>query len=138
MKKLIMLLIVCTLFIACSLKEDNPLHNKKAPSVIISDNWSVTQRSGVLVVSWNPLDMMDCDGYYIYRSLSHSGQYVRLIDNPTNVNGPGIPNSAVEELEFEDHDVISGIYYYYKISGYRIYSEGVLEGSISEPKSGRM
>ncbi len=138
MKMFIFILILGLLITSCALKEDNPLHHKKAPSLINSGNWSVTQRSGVLLVSWNPLDIEGCDGYYIYRSLSHSGQYIRLVDNPENESGPGIPNSPVEELEFEDHDIISGIYYYYKISGYKKYNEGVLEGQISEPKSGKM
>jgi hypothetical protein len=130
----IIIILISAILTSCALKEDNPLHHKKAPSVMNSDDWSVTQRSGVLVISWTPFDMDVCDGYYIYRSLSQNGQYISLIED-------GIPNNYIDEgeqMEYEDHEVLSGVFYYYKISGYKIYDDLKLEGKISAPIYGRI
>ncbi|MBN2829183.1 MAG: hypothetical protein JXR56_02555 [Candidatus Cloacimonetes bacterium] len=129
----IIIILISVILTSCALTEDNPLHHKKAPSVMNNDDWSVTQRSGVLVVAWTPFELVDCDGYYIYRGLSQNGQYVRILELDTTGLEPGI-----DELEYEDHDILAGVYYYYKISGYKEYDSLKLEGKISAPISGRV
>lgn len=129
-------IILCSIIItSCALSEDNPLHNKKAPSVINNDDWSATNESGAILIEWTPFDISDCDGYYIYRSLSQNGQYVNLveIDNNYDLDAEGKPN----DIPFRDFDILTGNYYYYKISGYKEYGEYKLEGKISEPKGVR-
>ncbi|MDP8232814.1 MAG: hypothetical protein P9L91_09135, partial [Candidatus Zophobacter franzmannii] len=69
-------IILCSIIItSCALSEDNPLHNKKAPSVINNDDWSATNTGGVLSIKWTPFSEIECDGYYLYRGLSQNGQY---------------------------------------------------------------
>jgi hypothetical protein len=68
---------------------------------------STITADGYVIVLWNPVYQADVAGYGVYRSNIANGPYQRIGD------------VEVDEItEFEDHEVVNGITYYYAVDAY--------------------
>jgi hypothetical protein len=72
----------------------------KAPSGLVVFNPTIDS----LTLSWDLNTELDVVGYFIYRSLSMSGQFKKINPNPIN------------DYEYIDYDLIENTIYYYKIT----------------------
>lgn len=130
---LILFLIIILLTVtSCGLRRSNPLDPLGNPDVIIPDpvvgitvNTSATnQVPRTVTLRWTANSPSNTSGYYIYRALGYFASYA-LIDS-IGVNSY-IHSSA------NDPSVMPGDYYY-RISAYKGYPGGNLEGRKSEPQ----
>ncbi|MFO7895927.1 MAG: hypothetical protein R6U84_03240 [Candidatus Cloacimonadales bacterium] len=123
MKK-IFILILPLILLACSLAKDNPLdpgsENGVEPPIRVSGiDVSKISSSGPIRLTWN--QSPTADGYYIYRSQSYYGEYIlhKTIE-------------AGETTLYDDFTYVSGNFYYYIMSAYRLVGDQKLEGYRSE------
>lgn len=139
LKRVFILVLLLFLFICgCDLKRNNPVdpENTGVPSPPIVgfaeptfSNFS-SEGINIIKVNWIALTAKTSDGYYIYRSRSYNGTYVRIAD---------IDN--VEQTSYEDLDNINEGQYFYKISAYVYVDESHdsdmrLEGPINPADGG--
>lgn len=126
MKKVFYLLLLLLLF-GCGLKRSNPLDPEANSNIIIPE-----QVSGVVAyaspanvankyvqISWSPNSNTNTDGYYIYRGLSFFSAYVQV--------------ASVNYVNSYDHISVLPGDYYYRVSAYKTYGGGKLEGKQSAP-----
>jgi fibronectin type 3 domain-containing protein len=127
MKEITILLSLLFLFGGCALDRSNPLdpveHDISVPKEVIGIKVSHSSSSKI-DITWATQD--DADGYFIYRSMSIYGHYAR-IDND-------LLNSS-EADAFIDDNIITGNWYYYKMSAYCWVDNRRLEGRRSGPKT---
>ncbi len=112
--------ILILLSTSCSLDKSNPLDPQGNPDMKIPPNivgLSLASSNQQVKITWT--HSTEVDKYYIYRSLTHDGDYERIkeINNTLNDNTMSTVDSDV---------VLSGLYFY-KISGVK----NRLEGHIS-------
>ncbi|MDD2332244.1 MAG: fibronectin type III domain-containing protein [Candidatus Cloacimonetes bacterium] len=129
MKKLLILLgITLLMTLSCSLRRSNPLDpngdNDITVPLQVTDVTATAQsvpNSSIrsVVVSWTRNSVDNSDGYYIYRSLGYYAEFA-LVGEVGNIG------------EFTHLNVLPG-QYYYKVSAFKQYSEGRLEGRASSP-----
>lgn len=106
----LILIIVLLFMVSCSLDRKNPLDPQGNSDMQVPPDVTglLLSSSNMKVnVKWNRLEVMD--KYYIYRSLSHDGDYDRIAE----INN----SSAGEYLNYLDSDVVLARSYYYKVSG---------------------
>lgn len=125
--KSITLIILLLFIISCSLDRTNPLDplvsGKQAPPKV--PNIAVeTTPDNTIMITWNSMNTVD--GYYIYRSQSYDGLYELI--TPEGIN------SSVSTYE-DNHVVIPGNFYWYKMSAYILVDGEKLEGYRSKPIS---
>ena len=110
------------LLVACSLPHDNPLDPENSGIPAPSQVSGITidrPQSGYVPINWD--SVASVDGYYIYRSQSYYGDYV-LHKEITDWN--------VTEYH-DDKNYISGNWYYYILSAYKIIDDKKFEGTRS-------
>jgi hypothetical protein len=120
----IVAVLICLLFItSCELKRNNPLDPETNPDIITPPQITGLTASGNSVgvyLAWNKNDDNYTDGYYIYKSLAYNAAYERIatISNVT----PG------QTVSINLSNLAAGNYYYFKVSAYKSYPDGILEG----------
>ena len=124
MKKIFIFLIIFLLTLSCSLERSNPLDTDNYPNKVLGITVSYPEEN-IVTITWDTQGHASDDGYFIYRSMSYHGFYEliqEIEDNTIN--------------SFEDEDIIIGenIYYFYKMSAFRIIDSKKLEGYRSDPK----
>ena len=120
----IFFVIIFLLVLSCSLERSNPLDTDTFPNKVLDIQISPPENNKV-TISWNTQGHSNDDGYFIYRSMSYHGFYelIKEIDDNTTDS-------------YEDEDIIIGenIYYFYKMSAFRIVDSKKFEGYRSDPK----
>ncbi|MCK9557111.1 MAG: hypothetical protein PHO85_02890 [Candidatus Cloacimonetes bacterium] len=126
------------LFVAgCGIKRDNPL-DPHSSSVIEPAYVTGVQLSSegtgsaprIVRVSWNSNSSSNTDGYFVYRSKGHSNAYA-VIDTVMHV--ASADHQQYIHSSENDSSVTPGEYWY-RVSAYKDYPAGRLEGRLSEPK----
>ena len=124
MRKIFIFLIIFLITLSCSLDRSNPLDTDNYPSKVLGIQVSYPEDDKV-TITWDTPGHANDDGYFIYRSMFDDGFYkfIQEIDDNT-INS------------YEDEDIIIGenIYYFYKMSAFRIIDSKKLEGYRSDPK----
>ena len=124
MRKTLIFLIIFLITLSCSLDRNNPLDTDNYPSKVLDIQVSYPEDDKV-TITWDNQGHANDDGYFIYRSMSYNGffEFIQEIDDNT-INS------------YEDEDIIIGenIYYFYKMSAFRIIDSKKLEGYRSDPK----
>jgi hypothetical protein len=118
------------LVISCDLRRSNPLDPESH-----SDIYAPPRVTGLTATGSGPgvankfvelrwtKNQTHTDGYYIYRGLAYNAEYAR-VDSIGNVSPDAIVTKIVT--------IISPGFYYFKVSAYKDYPSGRLEGSLSE------
>lgn len=128
---LIVMLVFSVLLSSCGLKRSNPLDPLGNGDVVVPDpvvnillnTSALNQTPKTVTIRWSQNSSLNTSGYYIYRSLSYNSSYARVGDVMVN---EFVHSSA------SDASVMPGDYYY-RISAYKAYTSGILEGRKSEP-----
>jgi hypothetical protein len=132
----ILLALLMVSFFACGIKRDNPLDPHANSDIVIPGDVSNLQynveASGAtraIRLTWNSNNDNDTDGYYVYRSLGYYNAYA-VVDSTLHV-----PDSGFQQFTHSsanDPSVAPGVYWY-RISAYKNYAAGKLEGRPSTP-----
>lgn len=126
-----LVLILALLQSSCGLKRSNPLDPFGNPNVVTPDpvigitysTTSANQNPRTVTLRWTANSPTNTSGYYIYRGMGYFSAFA-LIDS-VNTNEFNHSSSI-------DATVLPG-QYYYRISAYKGYPGGNLEGRKSEP-----
>lgn len=117
---------------SCGLKRKNPLDPQANPTIdipkTIAELTIYTSSAGAsskyVELRWTANPSNNTDGYYIYRSLQYYGTYTRVDTTFTNSANHGSKPW---------HNVRAGEYWY-KVSAFKDYSAGRLEGYACQPR----
>jgi hypothetical protein len=120
----------------CGIKRDNPL-DPQANDLTIPGDVSGLQATAFgsgsstryVVFRWNSNNANDTDGYYLYRSLGYYSAFA-LVDTVLHI--PGVSLQQYTHSSANDPTVAPGDYWY-KISAFKNYSAGRLEGRLGTP-----
>lgn len=127
---------------ACDLKRNNPLDPQShldisEPGTVSGLNCS-SQGMGneprAVILTWNNNEPYDTDGYYVYRSLGYYNSYA-LID--TVYHAPNVQYQSYTHSSVNDPSVRTGDYWY-RVSAFKRYPAGALEGRPCDPKHARV
>ncbi|MDD3536040.1 MAG: hypothetical protein PHC50_07845 [Candidatus Cloacimonetes bacterium] len=136
--KLIFCLVLLTvLMVACDLKRDNPLDPQSHLDVVVPGTVSGLQlipmgtgtEARAVFISWNNNNIFDTNGYYVYRGLSFYSSYA-IID--TVYHAMNADNQSYTHSSENDPTVQTGDYWY-RISAFKDYPSGRLEGRPCTP-----
>ncbi|KAF5040126.1 hypothetical protein DSECCO2_536720 [anaerobic digester metagenome] len=136
MKYLAAILILLSLF-ACSMKRNNPLDPHSNPDIIIPGEVSgiIATAHGTgsdtryVNLEWGSNNPYNTDGYYVYRSLGYYSAYA-VVD--TVMHATGSPIQSYVHSSANDPSVSPGDYWY-RVSAFKSYPSGNLEGRNSVP-----
>ncbi len=125
------LLFVLAALFSCGLKRSNPLDplgnsGVVSPDPVVGINYSTSaanQNPRSVTLRWTANSPSNTSGYYVYRGLGYFSAFA-LIDS-VQVNE--FIHSSASDATVQPGD------YYYRISAYKGYSGGNLEGRKSEP-----
>ncbi len=129
---LTLLLILSLLFtVSCGLKRSNPLDPNGNPQIVIPETVSNVVCSPspagavnkFVSITWSANSIYSTDGYYVYRGLAYNSTYA-IVDT--------VFTNSCSHGSKPWHYITPGDYYY-KISAFKIYPEGRLEGRLSLP-----
>lgn len=133
---ILLLLVVLLVLAGCGIKRDNPLDPHSNDLIIPSDVsglQATTFGSGsstrYIHFRWNNNNINDTDGYYLYRSLGYYSAYA-VVDTILHI--PGVDLQQYTHSSANDPTVAPGDYWY-RISAYKGYPAGRLEGRLSTP-----
>ena len=137
MKKLALFLLLPLLF-SCSLKRDNPLDPLGNPDIVIPGDVgglaATAFGSGTLpryvYLEWKSNNQYNTDGYYVYRSLGYYNKYA-IVDTVLHATGElrqNYTHSSENDLSVAPGD------YWYRVSAFKRYSGGTLEGRPCNPE----
>ncbi len=124
MRKIFIFLTIILLTLSCSLERSNPLDTNNYPNKVLGIQVSFPENN-IVTITWDIQGHANDDGYFIYRSMSYHGFYELIKE---------IEDYSIDS--YEDEDIIMGenIYYFYKMSAFRIIDSKKLEGYRSDPK----
>lgn len=113
--------------VGCGLDRSNPLDPVGNDDILVPEQVSelvanpshAGETNKYVSLSWRVNSTTTTDGYYIYRSLSYYSTFAR-VDTVFTVN------------QYDHIDILAGDYYY-KVSGFKSYPSGRLEGRQSAP-----
>lgn len=136
MRYLAILMLALSLF-ACGLKRDNPLDpNGDAEIIVPGEVGGISASaygSGSSVryvrLDWTSNNLYNTDGYYVYRSLGYYSAYA-VVD--TLLHATSTITQSYTHSSANDPSVSPGDYWY-RISAYKSYPAGNLEGRLSTP-----
>ncbi|MDZ4181526.1 MAG: hypothetical protein U1B83_01520 [Candidatus Cloacimonadaceae bacterium] len=128
---IVILLSALLLTTSCGLKRSNPLDPTGNPDVTVPETVSnvigspspAGASTKFVTVTWNPNNPLNTDGYYVYRGLAYNSSY-SVVDTV-------FTNSCTHGSK-PWHSVSPGDYYY-KVSAFKAYPAGRLEGRVSLP-----
>jgi len=130
------ILILFSLF-ACSLKRNNPLDPNGNPDIIVpgevsgitANAFGTGSDTRYVRLEWVSNNPYNTDGYYIYRSLGYYSAYA-VVD--TVMHAAGSPIQSYVHSSASDPSVSPGDYWY-RVSAFKSYPAGDLEGRNSTP-----
>ena len=126
--KFVIFIVLIMVFILSCIKRDNPLDPSVNNDIIVPaqvNNFDAQALSPTVVkLTWDK--NTGVSGYYIYRSMSINGDYIRVDNNRLN-------DENYEEFLDENPTFVSNTFYWYKISAYKTYNGKNLEGYRSDP-----
>ena len=136
MRYLAAILILFSLF-ACSLKRNNPLDPNGNPDIIVpgevsgitANAFGTGSDTRYVRLEWVSNNPYNTDGYYVYRSLGYYSAYA-VVD--TVMHAVGSPTQSYVHSSASDPSVSPGDYWY-RVSAFKSYPSGDLEGRNSEP-----
>jgi hypothetical protein len=122
---------LCLVLASCGLKRSNPLDPTGNIGIVVPETVSNVACSPspagaankYVNVSWNPNSLYSTDGYYVYRGLAYNSAY-SVVDT--------VFTNSCSHGSKPWHMVTPGDYYY-KVSAFKVYSAGRLEGRLSQP-----
>ena len=125
------LLLLVLLSMSCGLRRSNPLDPNANSEVTEPDpvnNISIMSSAAgqvprTVTINWDDNSPLNTSGYYIYRAMGYYATFA-LVDS--------VQISEFVHSSANDHTVLPGEYYY-RISAYKGYPGGNLEGRKSEP-----
>ncbi len=124
MRKIFIFIIIILLTLSCSLDRSNPLDTDNYPSKVLGIQVSFPENN-IVTITWDIQGHANDDGYFIYRSMSYHGFYELIKE---------IEDYSIDSYEDEDIIIGENIYYFYKMSAFRIIDSKKLEGYRSDPK----
>ncbi|MDI3504240.1 MAG: hypothetical protein PWP64_1176 [Candidatus Cloacimonadota bacterium] len=128
------LLIALALLSACGIKRDNPLDPTYNSSIVKPGDVGGLQHTVLgtttpyVILEWISNNNYNTDGYYVYRSLGYNSFYA-VVDTVLHVEGT--PLQSYTHSSANDPSVAPGDYWY-RVSAYKDYEEGRLEGRLSD------
>ncbi len=131
-RRYITIIIALLILNACGIKRDNPLDPYTDSDIIVPGDVTGLQSTvlGTGTVTpyvklvWNSNNPYNTDGYIVYRSLGYYSAYA-VIDTLLHVGGESVQNYVHSAAN--DPTVTPGDYWY-RVSAYKDYSGGRLEG----------
>ena len=134
---IILPLIVSFLLAGCGIKRDNPL-DPHSSSILepayVTGLTLLSQGSGsdtrIINITWNSNSAANTDGYFVNRSMGYNNAYA-IIDTVWHVDQ--VPVQSYIHSSANDPSVAPSEYWY-KVSAFKDYPAGRLEGRRSEPK----
>jgi hypothetical protein len=118
--------LIMTLSASCDLKRNNPLDNLTPPprvTGLTADGSGPGVEDKYVELTWTKNPSETTDGYYVYRGLAYNAEYAR-VDTVGNVASAEVVTRIVP--------IESPGFYYFKVSAFKQYPSGKLEGSLSE------
>lgn len=136
-RKFIPIILVTLALSACGIKRDNPLDPYFNKDIIVPGDVTGLQStvSGTgtstpnIQFQWNSNNAYNTDGYYVYRSLGYFSAFA-VVDTVMHVPGESLQNFVHSYAN--DSSVGPGDFWY-RISAYKNFSSGRLEGRPSSP-----
>lgn len=127
----IVLFLLLFFSISCELKRNNPLDPESGPGITAPPKVTGLEATGsgpgvvskYVELEWTKNDIGNTDGYYIYRGLAYNAAYAR-IDTVGNVS-PGTTMTRIVPITAPG-------FYYFKVSAFKNFPAGRLEGPLSE------
>ena len=119
-------LVILLCLTACSLDRKNPLDPKNNPKITVPNQVvgiKLETSARLAATKWVKIEWQkdtSVHGYYVYRGLSINSQFMRIADIDRN-----------DIVEYIDRDDITPGVYWYRLSAYKDYPEGRLEGKLS-------
>ena len=137
MRYLILFVTIMLLISGCGLKRDNPLDPNGNSNIVIPGEVSGLSCSAFgsgsatryVRMEWISNNAYNTDGYYVYRSLGYYNAYA-LIDTVMHV--PNVATQSFIHSSANDASVSPGDYWY-RISAFKRYNTGTLEGRYGTP-----
>jgi hypothetical protein len=135
--KYVILILVALNLVACGVKRDNPLDPNSHSEIVVpgdvaglaGEAFGSGSNPRYVRLEWNSNNLYNTDGYYVYRSLGYNNAYA-VIDTVLHATGTTI-QTYIHSSE-NDNSVSPGDFWY-KVSAYKSYSGGNLEGRMSMP-----
>lgn len=131
------LILISLLFVACDLKRNNPLDPRSHLDIEVPGTVSGLQltpmgtgdEARAVAISWKSNNMIDTDGYYVYRSLGYYNAYALIdtVQHAINVENQNYTHSSENDPSVRTGD------FWYRISAYKDYPAGRLEGRPCTP-----
>ena len=129
--KITILIMLITLIASCSLKRSNPLDPNGNGDIVVPEpvtgithNTSSQHQNPCWVnIKWAANSASNTDGYFIYRGIGYYSSFALVDSSRTNE----YVHSSANDPTVQPGD------YWYRISAYKTYPEGKLEGRRSEP-----
>ncbi len=136
MRLLSILFLMLSLF-ACGVKRDNPLDPNNNSDIVVpgevggisANAYTGSGDTRYVRLEWISNNPYNTDGYYVYRSLGYYSSYA-MID--TVMHATGLPQQSYIHSSENDPSVSPGDYWY-KVSAFKSYPSGDLEGRLSAP-----
>ena len=129
---IVIIILFACFFSSCDLKRSNPLDPNGEGDIVIPDpvtgiSYTATadQDLRVVTIRWVANSPYNTDGYYVYRGIGYNSSFA-LVGTVT-IN-------EFTHSSANDPSIQPG-YYWYRVSAYKVYPEGKLEGRRSEPFS---
>ncbi|HAN40902.1 MAG TPA: hypothetical protein GX398_03010 [Candidatus Cloacimonetes bacterium] len=127
----LILLVLAGLLSSCGLKRNNPLDPSSDPTIIVPEIISNLEiypsppgaANKFVEMRWRANPSYSTDGYYVYRGLGYFSTFTIVDTVYTN-------NASHGSKPW--HRVVPGEYYY-KISAFKQYPDGRLEGRACQP-----
>ncbi|MFB3845006.1 MAG: hypothetical protein ACE14O_04565 [Candidatus Cloacimonadaceae bacterium] len=130
---LLLTVVITLLTLACELKRSNPLDPTSHNDIVVPPKVIIVSATGsganvvnkFIEITWERNDE-NTDGYYIYLGLAYNSAYAvvdTFIGNPVPESGTTLSKKI---------DVSAPGHYYLKMSAYKTYPDGNLEGPLSQ------
>lgn len=138
MKRILIPIILFALILSgCGIKRDNPLDPYSNDNIIIPGDVTGLQSTVLgtgtstpyIIFEWNSNNGYNTDGYIIYRSLGYFSAYA-VVGTVLHVSGETLQTFVHSSAN--DHTVGPGDYWY-RVSAYKDFPAGRLEGRLSTP-----
>ena len=141
-RKLIPIILIALALGACGIKRDNPLDPYENNSIIVPGDVTGLQHTVLgsgsptpyILFEWNSNNAYNTDGYYIYRSLGYFSAYA-VVDTVLHITGESLQSYVHSSAN--DPTVGPGDFWY-RISAYKNFPAGRLEGRPSSPHFDRI
>jgi len=137
MRRYLPMLLALMLFSACGIKRDNPLDPYSNSDIIVPRDVTGLQSTVMgtgtstpyVLLEWNSNNPYNTDGYFVYRSLGYYSAYA-MVDTVLHIDNQTL--QSYTHSSANDPTVAPGDYWY-RVSAYKDFAAGRLEGRPSTP-----